>query len=314
MWRPEGTEHRGSFTLRSGSTGKWSPPRAAALVTEAAGPLTDGKNGRADSIRMEHSRRRAGAGGARLAGDAGICPASWDESARWEQWQAKERKRERNAEEFLLCRRREWAFPHPGGTPLRRSRDASRNSPDAVVRDGDPSVEVVIVRRASGGYRGIDGTWLGVHGEADDDEVTDRLMGGTVRLPPGLNDAARTELSPLPGWAGRPWLQYRLALVLEEDGTRLLGYGPGVVPRRARAGHRAGCEVKRLWSRGGTASPRAAVRLLLLERSTKREHPRSAGMAPAPRAVRRVPAVRRDDCDSRSSSPIFLDPLEVASI
>ncbi|MYS56863.1 CRISPR-associated helicase/endonuclease Cas3, partial [Streptomyces sp. SID6013] len=94
---------------------------------------------------------------------------------------------------------------------------------DAVVRDGDPSVEVVIVRRTSGGYRGIDGSWLGVHGEVDDDEVTDRLMGGTVRLPPGLTDAARAELSPLPGWAGRPWLQYRLALVLEEDGTRLLG-------------------------------------------------------------------------------------------
>jgi CRISPR-associated endonuclease/helicase Cas3 len=92
-----------------------------------------------------------------------------------------------------------------------------------VVRDGDPTVEVVIVRRVSGGYRAYDGTWLGVHGEVDDDEVTDRLLGGTIRLPARLTSAAQDVLRPLPGWAGRPWLRYQLALVLEEDGTALLG-------------------------------------------------------------------------------------------
>ncbi|MBQ0953829.1 CRISPR-associated helicase Cas3' [Streptomyces sp. RK76] len=202
--------------------GEWSLLRAAALVTEAAGPLTDGETGvpaaSGWSIPADVPELVA-----RAYGDAGICPAGWNESGAWEQWQAKEREREKNAEEFLLCRRREWAFPTLEGLHYAGSRAASEEQLDAVVRDGDPSVEVVIVRRASSGYRGIDGTWLGTHGEVDDDEVTDRLIGGTVRLPPGLTDAARAELSPLPGWTGRPWLQYRLALVLEEDGTRLLG-------------------------------------------------------------------------------------------
>ncbi|MFH9438912.1 CRISPR-associated helicase Cas3' [Streptomyces rochei] len=202
--------------------GEWSLLRAAALVTEAAGPLADGETGVPTasgwSIPADVPDLVA-----RAYGDAGICPAGWDESGAWERWSAKEREREKNAEEFLLCRRREWSFPTLEGLHYAGSRAASEEQLDAVVRDGDPSVEGVIVRRASGGYRGIDGTWLGVHGEVDDDEVTDRLMGGTVRLPPGLTEAAQDELSPLPGWAGRPWLRYRLALVLEEDGTRLLG-------------------------------------------------------------------------------------------
>jgi CRISPR-associated endonuclease/helicase Cas3 len=202
--------------------GEWSLLRAAALVAEAAGPLTDGKTGVPIASGWSVPGDVPGLV-ARAYGDAGICPESWDESGAWERWQAKEREREKNAEEFLLCRRREWAFPTLEGLHYAGSRAASEEQLDAVVRDGDPSVEVVIVRRASGGYRGIDGTWLGVHGEVDDDEVTDRLMGGTVRLPPGLTDAARAELGPLPGWAGRPWLRYRLALVLEEDGTRMLG-------------------------------------------------------------------------------------------
>jgi CRISPR-associated endonuclease/helicase Cas3 len=202
--------------------GEWSLLRAAALVTEAAGTLTDGNTGGPAasgwSIPADVPTLVA-----RAYGDAEICPEGWGEAGAWEQWQAKERKREKNAEEYLLCRRREWAFPTLEGLHYAGSRAASEEQLDAVVRDGDPSVEVVIVRRTSGGYRAVDGTWLGVHGEVDDDEVTDRLMGGTVRLPPGLTDAARAELGPLPGWAGRPWLKYHLALVLEEDGTRLLG-------------------------------------------------------------------------------------------
>ncbi|MFJ6668983.1 CRISPR-associated helicase Cas3' [Streptomyces sp. NPDC091383] len=200
--------------------GEWSLLRAAALVSEAAGTLTV-------------AGEPAGPGWcipadvpglvARAYGSAEVCPAGWDEAGAWAQWQAKEREREKNAEGYLLCRRREWAFPTLEGLHYAGSRAASEEQLDAVVRDGDPSVEVVVVRRVSGGYRAVDGTWLGVHGEVDDDEVTDRLMGGTLRLPPRLTDAALAELRPLPGWAGRPWLRHRLALVLEEDGSGLLG-------------------------------------------------------------------------------------------
>ncbi|MFF8939272.1 CRISPR-associated helicase Cas3' [Streptomyces paradoxus] len=202
--------------------GQWSLLRAATLVTEAAGALTaadaGGPAAQGWSIPADVPDLVA-----RAYGTAGICPAGWNEAGAWEQWQAKERARETRAEEYLLCRRREWAFPTLEGLHYAGSRAASEEQLDAVVRDGDPTVEVVVIRRSSGGYRAVDGTWLGVHGEVDDDEVTDRLMGGTVRLPSRLTEAAQAELGPLAGWAGRPWLRYRSALVLEEDGTRLLG-------------------------------------------------------------------------------------------
>ncbi|MER6408878.1 CRISPR-associated helicase Cas3' [Streptomyces viridosporus] len=208
--------------------GKWSLLRAAALVTESAGSLpvtADAQNG--------HPRPGEGAGWsipadvpglvARAYGSDGICPAGWREAEALEQWQAKELKREEEAEGFLLCRQREWAFPTLEGLHYAGSRAATQEQLDAVVRDGEPTVEAVIVRRVPGGYRAYDGTWLGVHGEVDDDEVTDRLLGGTIRLPARLTAAAQAELRPLPGWVDRPWLKYRLALVLEDDGTALLG-------------------------------------------------------------------------------------------
>jgi CRISPR-associated endonuclease/helicase Cas3 len=202
--------------------GQWSLLRAASLVTEAAGTLTaaaaGGPAATGWSIPADVPDLVA-----RAYGPTGICPAGWNEAGAWEQWQAKERAREKRAEEYLLCRQREWASPTLEGLHYAGSRAASEEQLDAVVRDGDPTVEVVVIRRSSGGYRAVDGTWLGVHGEVDDDQVTDRLMGGTIRLPSRLTEAAQAELGPLAGWAGRPWLRYRLALVLEEDGTRLLG-------------------------------------------------------------------------------------------
>ncbi|MFE7961203.1 CRISPR-associated helicase Cas3' [Streptomyces sp. NPDC057413] len=202
--------------------GEWSLLRSAALVAEAAGPLAAAEAGEpaasAWSIPADVPTLVA-----RAYGDDEVCPEQWNEAAAWERWQASQREREKRAEEYLLCRRREWAFPTLEGLHYAGSLAASEEQLDAVVRDGEQSVEVIIVRRSGGGYRAVDGTWLGVHGEVDDDEVTDRLIGGTLRLPPGLTDAARSELRPLAGWAGRPWLRYRLALVLEEDGTALLG-------------------------------------------------------------------------------------------
>jgi CRISPR-associated endonuclease/helicase Cas3 len=205
-----------------GIYGEWSLLRAVALVSEAAGALA--ASGAAESVASCWSiPADVPELVARAYGDAGVCPAGWNEAAAWERWQAGERKREEKAEEFLLCRRREWAFPTLEGLHYAGSGAASEEQLDAVVRDGDPSVEVIVVRRDAAGYRAVDGSWLGVHGEVDDDEVTDRLMGGTVRLPSRLTGAVLGGLKPLAGWAGRPWLRYRPALVLEEDGTALLG-------------------------------------------------------------------------------------------
>jgi CRISPR-associated endonuclease/helicase Cas3 len=92
---------------------------------------------------------------------------------------------------------------------------------DAVVRDGESGLEVVVVRRVAGGYAALDGTRLGVHGKAVEDQVVERLLGGSVRLPLTLSKAAGG-LEALPGWAGHPWLRYARALVLE-DGWADLG-------------------------------------------------------------------------------------------
>ncbi|WUC97815.1 CRISPR-associated helicase Cas3' [Streptomyces sp. NBC_00525] len=205
--------------------GRWSLLRAAALVEEAAGSLSAAPDARSARTRGNGWSIPADVPElvARAYGGDGVCPADWHETEALDQWQAKERQREDEAGEFLLCRQREWAFPTLEGLHYADSRVATQEQLDAVVRDGRPTVEAVIVHRVPGGYRAYDGTWLGIHGEVDDDEVTDRLMGGIIRLPAGLTEAAQAELRPLPAWVNRPWLKYRPALVLEEDGTAVLG-------------------------------------------------------------------------------------------
>ncbi|WP_310717657.1 CRISPR-associated helicase Cas3' [Streptomyces lydicus] len=196
--------------------------RAAVLVAEAAGPLSGGtrqKDGWSIPADVPGLVARA-------YGEAELCPPDWGEAAAREAWRAKEQQREKNAEEFLLTRPREWAAPTLEGLHYAGIRAASEEDLDAVVRDGKRSVEAVIVRRSPGGYRASDGTWIGVHGEVDDETVIGRLLGGTVRLPPRLTEAAEAEgtgLVPLPGWVGHPWLRYAPALVLEEDGAAVLG-------------------------------------------------------------------------------------------
>ncbi|MEU9983544.1 CRISPR-associated helicase Cas3' [Streptomyces sp. NPDC050856] len=202
--------------------GEWALLRAAALVAEAAGPLGAGaRQSGGWSIPADVPDLVA-----RAYGEAEVCPPEWDEGVAREGWHVQEEKRGKNAEGFLLTRPREWGAPTLEGLHYAGSRAASEEDLDAVVRDGERSVEAVIVRRSAGGYRAVDGTWIGVHGEVDDETVVDRLLGGTVRLPARLTEAAEAKqagLAPLPGWAGHPWLRYARALVLEEDGAAVLG-------------------------------------------------------------------------------------------
>ena len=91
--------------------------------------------------------------------------------------------REKNAEAFLLTRPREWATTTLAGLHYAGSRVHAEEELDAVVRDGQRSLEVVVVRRVADGYAAVDGTRLWVHGEAVQESVVERLLGGTVRLP-----------------------------------------------------------------------------------------------------------------------------------
>ncbi|MFJ3642872.1 CRISPR-associated helicase Cas3' [Streptomyces sp. NPDC090108] len=199
--------------------GEWPLLRAAALVTEAAGPLLPGDA--QASIGTWSVPADVPDLVARAYGEAEACPAEWDEPAAFDRWRAEEEKRRSGAEGFLLTRPREWGAPTLEGLHYAASSAGSEEDLDAVVRDGDRGVEVVVVHRVAGGFTALDGTRLGVHGEVLDDPVVDRLLGGSVRLPVGLSEAGRL-LKPLPGWAAHPWLRYAHALVLE-DGYAELG-------------------------------------------------------------------------------------------
>ena len=186
--------------------------RTAALVLEAAG--------RAWSIPAEVPDLVAA-----VYGDAPLGPAGWadDADAARERWLAVQADRALAAAEFQLTaanahQRSTLNALHQRGQP--GSRDEEELS--AVVRDGEPSVEVVLVRRRPGGYAAWNGTPIGVHGEASV-EVLDTVLGGVTRLPVGLTNAAVTGLRPLDGWGGDPWLRHARALVLGEDGTTRLG-------------------------------------------------------------------------------------------
>ncbi|MFI6575409.1 CRISPR-associated helicase Cas3' [Nocardiopsis sp. NPDC050513] len=160
---------------------------------------------------------------ARGYGEELLCEPSLqeDELDARSEWQAKERNRAAEAEGFLLSRPDHRSKPtleglHHIGTTASEERDLQ-----ALVRDGSPSVEVIIVRRAPRGLTTVDGEWVGVQGEASE-QVREAVLGGLTRLPSRLAEAAE-ELIPLEGWRDDPWLRFFPALVLDEDGWAPLG-------------------------------------------------------------------------------------------
>ena len=93
-----------------------------------------------------------------------------------------------------------------------------------MVRDGDPTVEVIVVRQGDHGLTTLGGRPLGPNGEAvSNAEVLESLLRDSVRLPARLTDAAMTELGPLPGWIGDPWLGRSRVVVLDSAGSARVG-------------------------------------------------------------------------------------------
>jgi CRISPR-associated endonuclease/helicase Cas3 len=160
--------------------------------------------------------------------DEPVTPAAWADAvqaARGE-WQESQENRAARAAPFLLAG--EDAI---GQETLAGLHDRSTHElPDddavaAVVRDGDPSVEVVLVRHDGRSYQTLDGRSMGVHGEAVSDEaVLERVLRSTIRLPalPDLTAAAERDLRPLTGWACDPWLSETRALPLDDSMSAVL--------------------------------------------------------------------------------------------
>ncbi|MFI5941556.1 CRISPR-associated helicase Cas3' [Streptomyces uncialis] len=155
--------------------------------------------------------------------DDTVMPPQWraDAEEARRAWTAGEDERARKAAAYLLTRlgQKEGATLaglHSGSTP------GGRAGLDALVRDGDATTEVVLVRYNRGTYRTLSGRALTANGDVMDD-LLDDVLGGTVRLPASLTEDARGGLRPLPGWSAHPRLRYSPALILDERGSAALG-------------------------------------------------------------------------------------------
>ncbi|MET9241271.1 CRISPR-associated helicase Cas3' [Nonomuraea sp. NPDC003709] len=163
----------------------------------------------------------------RVYGDAtDVVPPAWsaDEQQARQKWTAQQEERARSAEHFLLTR----AGEHTNGTLDSLHYGAAPGSLaehrlEAVVRDGERSLEVILVREDQRGYHTLAGRWLGVNGEALSDDVVEEVLGATVRLPSKLTEPAERELAPLDGWRSHPWLKHSRALKLTADTPTTLG-------------------------------------------------------------------------------------------
>jgi len=154
-------------------------------------------------------------------GEASVVPDQWtdDEAKADAACRANHDARAASAKPYLLT---------PASDRERSTLDGlhSRGVPEpdeaigrVIVRDGDPSVEVVLVRHDGRGYRSLSGDWLGIHGEAALDlKVEKQLMGGAVRLPAGgqLTSEAET-LRPLDAWLNHARLKHLRILCLDDD-------------------------------------------------------------------------------------------------
>ncbi|KJE20495.1 CRISPR-associated helicase, Cas3 family [Frankia torreyi] len=193
--------------------------RAAALVADAA-------KGPGWSI-PEHVPGLVATG----YGDAPLGPPGWADAlaAARTAWEGDEARRRVNASAFLLAGEDRLGLPtlaglHDNGTAALETEERVA----AVVRDGEESIEVVLVRRApAGGYLTLSGRRLGPSGEVavSDDAVLEEVVGSVIRLPavPELTAAARATLTPLPGWGGDPWLRRTRALILDDQHAATLG-------------------------------------------------------------------------------------------
>ncbi|MGW5331232.1 CRISPR-associated helicase Cas3' [Streptomyces bauhiniae] len=158
-------------------------------------------------------------------GDDDLLPREWAEDAITARalWAEAQRQRADNATRFLLTRRgdkegRTLAGLHTVSLPG-NGRDTDL---DAVVRDGEPSAEVILVIHDGTTYRTLSGRALTVNGDVAE-ELLDDVLAGTVRLPSGAASEAAGTLGPLPGWLGHPRLRYTPALVLDAHGEGALG-------------------------------------------------------------------------------------------
>ncbi|NYI03449.1 CRISPR-associated endonuclease/helicase Cas3 [Allostreptomyces psammosilenae] len=142
-----------------------------------------------------------------------------------EKWEREQTERAGRAAKYVLTRLGEGENTTLSGLHYTAAAADSDDSLEAAVRDGKPSMEVVLVLRGDGVYRTLSGRALTPSGDVAED-LLDDVLAGTIRLPSSYTEAVTKELLPLPGWYGHPWLRHKPALVLDADRRAVLGGQP----------------------------------------------------------------------------------------
>ncbi len=154
-------------------------------------------------------------------------PAEWLEDARTAEADLAERETDRRFKAGNLLLAGEDALSSLDLSGL-HERATDDKFVEATVRDGEPSAEVVLVRRSESGYLTLDGARMGVMGEVvrTDPAILQQVIGATVRLPSDerLASAVESELRPLPGWTDDPWLGHSLPLVVGDHPVEVAGW------------------------------------------------------------------------------------------
>lgn len=211
---------------RTATPDRQTPYRAAAPLLRTAALVEEASHGDAWLL-----PRDVPALVARAYGSLAITPAGWRDAEERElaAFRALQQQRARRANPYRLA---------PGGTRTKKTLEGihGRGAQDpaeeealrAVVRDGPPSVEIVLVKWVGDRYRSLDDVDLGLTGERIHDLADPAIaLGGTVRLPttfPDLIDAAEQLPPVLPEWRDHPWTRRAHVLVLEHGEAELGRY------------------------------------------------------------------------------------------
>jgi CRISPR-associated endonuclease/helicase Cas3 len=163
------------------------------------------------------------------ATDPAGLPVSWRNRAveAREAWDGERDGRATRARQFLLSPVDDLGRPTLDGLHARSVAASEDDDLAAAVRDGDESIEVVLVRRGDRDFATLSGRSLGLRGEkaVTDRGLLDQVAADSVRLPAyaPVTAAAKAELRPLTGWAEDPWLRHARALQLDGDLSAELG-------------------------------------------------------------------------------------------
>ncbi|MFC8453570.1 CRISPR-associated helicase Cas3' [Kitasatospora sp. NPDC057223] len=138
-----------------------------------------------------------------------------------QEWDTKKRERQENADRYVLTRSGEWGSRTLAGLHYAATRTTDEEQLSALVRDGEDSIEAILLIRDGDQYTTLAGVLLGPGGAVDDDQL-ESVTGCLLRLPTKLTEYA-VPLAPLPTWRGHSLLKHMRVLTLNPDLAASLG-------------------------------------------------------------------------------------------